>query len=268
MAVAEGNRRSYYRHPMYARVDLRAEGMRIPVPATLVDISASGCQVHARTMLRAHMAAEFDLPRPGMAPLRLAGMLQKVTYTASDRTFRYGIDFDKVSDETRDELARFIALEQRRSLAAARRGDTEDPTEPPKAGARMQELRAGKRVEVNIPVKYTVLGASTTMNYEGIAVDVSTGGMRIISDHVLRQEWEVALRIVFPSDALRAARAARGERSHTLLPFREIKVSARPLGGVKHSRGRYIQSLVWVNPDPMATHEISRFVDAIQLSGR
>ena len=249
---------------MYTRIDLRAEGVRIPVPGTLVDISAGGCQVHARTMLKAHLAVEFNLPRQGGPPLRLHGHLCKVNYHAADRTFRYGIDFERMSEHDKEELARFIHDEQRRALALKNNGGVEEPK--PAKVQRIQELRAAKRVEVNIPVKYTV--QNSAQNFEGVVIDVSTGGMRILSDQVLRQEWNVQLRLVFPSDALRAARAARGERSHTLLPFREIKVEARPLPGVKQTRGRYMQSLMWVNPDPLATHEISRFVDAIQISRR
>jgi hypothetical protein len=186
----------------------------------------------------------------------------KVSYTASDRTFRYGIGFDKLNEATRDELARFIAAEQRKTIAIAKRGE---PTElTARQQNRIQELRAHKRVEVNFPVKFNVNGSAQTR--EGVAIDVSTGGIRLLSDHVLRQEWDVQLRISFPSDVLRAARAASGERSHTLIPFREIKVQARPLPGIKQTRGKYVQSLVWVNPDPMSTHEISRFVDAMRVS--
>jgi c-di-GMP-binding flagellar brake protein YcgR len=247
---------------MFTRVDLRAEGVRIPVPATLVDISGGGCQLHARTLLKPHIAVEFDLPRYHAPPLRLGGELVKVSYTASDRTFRYGVDFDKLTEQTRDELARFIASEQKKSIAVAKRGEAHESKNVPQL--RIQELRSAKRVEVNFPVKFTVNGSAQT--HEGIALDVSTGGMRLISNQILRQEWDVVLRISFPSDALRAARTASGERSHTLIPFREIKVSARPLAGVKQTRGKYMQSLVWVNPDPMSTHEIARFVDATRLS--
>lgn len=248
---------------MFTRVDLRAEGLRIPVPSTLVDISGGGCQLHARTMLKPHIAVEFDLPRQAAAPLRLSGELVKVSYTANDRTFRYGVDFGTLTDVTRDELSRFIAMEQRKSIALTKRGETAEirSGRPP---LRIQELRSAQRVEVNFPVKYSL--STGPQNYEGIAIDVSTGGMRMLSEQVLRQEWTVTLRIAFPSDALRLARAARGERSHTLIPFREIKVTARPLPGIKQTRGKYMQSLVWVNPDPLATNEISRFVDATRLS--
>ncbi|MBV8639712.1 MAG: PilZ domain-containing protein [Candidatus Eremiobacteraeota bacterium] len=257
VSPASSNRRSFYRQPMYLRIDVRVTGVRIPIPSTLVDISAGGCQVHARTMLKPHLAIEFDLPRTGMPPLRLAGRLRKVTYTASDRTFRYAVEFDALSDTARDDLARYIHEEQRRSLSLARRGIDE---ERPKPSTRLQELRAHRRVEVNIPVTCTV--GTTPGNFEGVAVDVSTGGLRLISDRVLRQEWDVTVRFTLPNDVLRVLHSRAGVQR----PFSELRLVARPLPGVKQTRGRYMQSLVWVNPDPQLTDEIHRFVEAAQYT--
>ncbi len=253
------NRRSFYRQAMYLRIDLRVAGVRIPVPSTLVDISAGGCQIHARTLIKPHVAIEFEIPRNGKSPLRLAGKLRKVTYTATDRTFRYAVEFDSLSDGMRDELARFIHEEQRRALSISRRGVEE---ERPKPSMRLQELRAHRRVEVNLSVTYTV--GSTPGNFEGIAVDVSTGGLRLISDRVLRQEWDVNIRFTLPNDVLRVLHSRAGIQR----PFSELRLVARPLPGVKQTRGRYMQSLVWVNPDPQTTDEIHRFVEANTLAGR
>lgn len=253
------NRRSFYRQAMYLRIDVRVAGVRIPVPSTLVDISAGGCQIHARTMIKPHVAIEFDLPRVGLPPLRLSGKLRKVTYTASDRTFRYAIEFDSLGDVTRDDLARFIHEEQRRILSISRRG-TDD--ERPKPSMRLQELRAHRRIEVNLPVTYTV--GDTPGKYEGVAVDVSTGGVRLISDRVLRQEWDVNIRFTLPNDVLRVLHSRSGAQR----PFSELRLVARPLPGVKQTRGRYMQSLVWVNPDPHITDEIRRFVEANTLAAR
>ncbi len=254
---ASTNRRSFYRQPMYLRIDVRVSGVRIPVPATLVDISAGGCQIHARTMLKPHLSVEFDLPRAGMAPLRLGGKLRKVTYTASDRTFRYAVEFDAVDDLTRDDLARFIHEEQRRSLSSSRRGAEDERPKPP---TRLQELRAHQRVEVNIPVTYSI--GTTPRLLEGVAVDVSTGGLRLISDRVLRQEWDVNIRFTLPNDVLRVLHPRAGAQR----PFSELRLTARPLPGVKQTRGRYMQSLVWVNPDPHVTDEIHRFIEAAQFT--
>ena len=249
------NRRSHFRQAMMIRVDLRVAGNRIPIPATLVDLSAGGCQLHARTMVQPHVACEFNLPRDHMPPLRLAGSLRKVTYHASDRTFRYAIEFPNMNEATREELARFIHEEQRKELARKRGIPDEGPPKP-----RIHELRADRRVEVNIPITYSVGMAGVV--HEAVAVDVSTGGLRMICDRVLRQEWELVVRFTPPSDVLKLLqRRQNGE----IVPFKEVRLTARALPGVKESRGKYQQSLVWINPDPEATQEINRFVEAVRL---
>jgi c-di-GMP-binding flagellar brake protein YcgR len=233
--------------------------MRVQVPATLVDLSGGGGMVQSRTMLKPHSNAEFDLPRDGQPHLRLAGKIRKVTYFPPDRTFRYAIEFDTLSEEQREALLRFIIDEQRRTISLTRRG-----TEPkPLISTRVLEQRAHRRIELNVPVRYTVVEA--TGSFSATAIDVSTGGIRIITDQVLRQEWIVSLRFTLPSEVLRAVQLLKGSTHQSGAPFREMRMEAQALTGVKQHRGRYIQSLVWVNPDPKDTKEIDRFVQAAQL---
>jgi c-di-GMP-binding flagellar brake protein YcgR len=255
------NRRLYYRQPMYVRIDLRVSGIRVPVPATLIDLSGGGGMVTARSMLKNQVAVEFDLPRDDQPNLRLAGKIRKVTYSPSDRTFKYAIEFESMPEEDRDALLRFIIEEQRRTINVARRVD--EYLTKPKQSMRLQEQRAHRRIEVNIPVSLTVVESGAPL--EATAIDVSTGGARIITDSVLRQEWVVTMRFTLPNEILRALQQMRGTKAPSTAPFQEIRVNARALAGVKQSRGRYIQSLVWVDPDPAVTEEISRFVQAAQL---
>jgi hypothetical protein len=255
------NRRLFYRQPMYVRINLRVAGVRVPIPATLIDLSGGGGMVTARTMLKTQVAVEFDLPRDGQPLLRLAGKIRKVTYSPSDRTFRYAIEFEALREDDREMLLRYIIEEQRRTISVARRAD--EYLSKPKVSMRLQEQRAHRRIEVNIPVTLTIVDSGVTC--EATAVDVSTGGSRIIIDNVLRQEWVVAMCFTLPNEILRALQQMRGSRASSAPAFEEIRVNARALPGVKQSRGRYIQSLVWVDPDPKATEEISRFVQAAQL---
>jgi c-di-GMP-binding flagellar brake protein YcgR len=259
---APNNRRNYFRQPMYQRINLRVAGMRVAVPATLIDISGGGCLLHARTMLASQTEIEFDLTRPGQPALRLAGKLKKVTYTASDRTFRYAVGWNAIDEETHDQLIKFILDEQRRALNGNRKDASPDEglSVKPKPSTRLQELRAHRRVEVNFPVLYSV--QENPGNFSATAVDVSTGGMRIITEQVLRQEWIVTITFTLPNEPLRALHQHRGAAT----PFNEMKLMATPLPGIKHSRGRFIQSLSWLSPDPRATQEISRFIQAVQLT--
>ncbi|HEY5339935.1 MAG TPA: PilZ domain-containing protein [Candidatus Aquilonibacter sp.] len=256
---APSNRRLFYRQAMYQRINLRVSGLRAPVPTTLIDLSGGGGMIQSRTMLRPHIAVEFDLPREGMPHLRLAGRIRKVSYIPGERTFRYAIEFETLTDESREALLRFVIEEQRRTISLARRGDEGKPL----ISTRIQEQRAHRRIELNMPVRYTVTDSPGV--FEATAVDVSTGGLRIVAEHMLRQEWVVTLRFTLPSDVLRAVPHLKGAHRSTA-PFKELRVDARALPGIKQSRSRYIQSLVWVHPDPQVTEEIDRFVQASQIA--
>ena len=258
--AAPSNRRVFFRQPMYLRINLRVSGVRAPVPATLIDLSGGGGMITARTMLRPQVAVEFDLPREGQPHLRLPGKVRKVSYSAADRNFKYAVEFEALDDEAREALHRFIIDEQWRTISVARRGD--HATAKPKL-SRLQEQRAHRRIDVNIPVRISLGEVPGVM--EAVAIDVSTGGCRILIDHVLRQEWEVTLRFTFPSDVLRAQQPGQAD-GRAASPFQELKVNGRALPGIKQQRGKYIQSLVWVHPDPKITQEISRFVQAAQLA--
>jgi c-di-GMP-binding flagellar brake protein YcgR len=252
------NRRLFYRQAMYLRINLRVSGMRVPVPATLIDLSGGGGMVQSRTMLKPHVSVEFDVPREEQAHLRLSGKIRKVTYSAPDRTFRYAIEFDSLDDDTRESLLRFIIEEQRRTISLSRRG------EDGKAhiSTRIHEQRAHRRIELNMTVRYTVGDGGA---FDATAIDVSTGGMRIITEQVLRQEWVVTIRFTLPSEVLRAVQHVKGAK-RSVAPFQELRMQARALPGIKQSRGRYVQSLTWVHPDPSATEEIDRFVRAARFA--
>ncbi|MGB6986360.1 MAG: PilZ domain-containing protein [Candidatus Aquilonibacter sp.] len=245
--LVASNRRHAYRHAMSLHIDLRVSGIRAPVNATLIDLSGGGGMVAARTALKAETPVEFDLPREGQPHLRLAGKIRKVTFMPHERTFRYAVEFEHLDEETREAVHSLITFEQRRQLSVKRHGAQLRKPEPS-----TQEQRAHRRVDVEIPVRISIVNVPRMM--EATLVDVSTGGVRVLIQHVLRQEWVVTLRFTLPSEVLR-----------TGTPFDEIRVAARALPGIKQYRGKYIQSLVWVNPDPAITAEINRFVQAAHL---
>jgi c-di-GMP-binding flagellar brake protein YcgR len=241
------DRRLAYRHTMSLPVRLRVSGARAPVNATLIDLSGGGGMVSARTALKAHTAVEFDLPREGQPALRLPGKIRKVTFMPGDRTFRYAVEFENLDEETHEALHRFITFEQRRILSRTRRG-----MDLPQPAPLSHEQRAHRRIDVEIPVSISI--ADVPGMIEATLIDVSTGGVRVLIEHLLRQEWAVTLRFTLPSNVLR-----------TGAPFDEMRVKARALPGIKQYRNKYIQSLVWINPDPTITAEINRFVQAAHL---
>lgn len=257
--AAPSNRRLFYRLPMHLQISLRASGKRAPVPATLIDLSGGGGMVTARTILKTQLAVEFDLPRQGQPHLRLPGKIRKVRYSPSERSFQYAVEFETLDHDTREALHRFIIEEQRRTISVSRTGLSK-----PKLSTRLEEQRSHRRIDVNIPVSISLLDVPGST--EAVAIDVSTGGARILIDHLLRQEWTVMLRFTLPSDVLRSQQQARGDGGRAAAPFAELRVNARALPGIKESRGKYIQSLIWVDPDPKITEEINRFVQAAKLA--
>lgn len=256
------NRRLYYRQPMYLRINLRVAGIRVLVPATLVDISGGGAQIHARTMLKPKASVEFDLPRPGDTALRLTGTIRKVTYTPDNRTFRYAVHFESLESGVREQLLRFVIEEQRRGITGSK--DAPEATSLKVASTRLRELRSAHRVEVNVPVRYFI-GDSLTAQV-ATAIDIGTGGLRMILDQVLRQEWVVTVRFTLPNETLKVLAQSRVTGGPAMRPFSELKFLARPLSGVKQLRGRFVQSLAFVNPDAEQAAEIDRFVQASRLT--
>lgn len=261
------NRRLYYRQAMYLRIDLRVSGMRVALPCTLVDISGGGCQIHSRTMLNSRSAVEFDLPRPGLSSLGISGTVTRVMYAPENRMFQYKVEFLTLDTKLRDQLMRFVLDEQRRALKRVRSAPDVPPVNARRIPmTRIQELRRSPRAEINVPVLYSI--DDSAKMFAATAIDISAGGVRLIVDQVLRQEWDVKLRFTLSDDVLKAAQQRRGGSAQTLRPFSELRLSARPLGGVKQSRSGFVQSLAFVNPDAASVEEIGRFVQATQLTWR
>jgi c-di-GMP-binding flagellar brake protein YcgR len=243
----DSNRRRHFRQSMYVRVDLRVASRGAAVPATLIDLSGGGCRVEARTMLRPRVAVEFELPRPGAPALPLTGILRKGLYLPRERTFHYAIEFDGLDAAVREALSRFVAEEQRRAIAG--RGTPEMPELQRPTGPRLHARRAHPRIEINTPVRYTIGEVSAARN--ATAVDVGCGGIRLITGQVLRPEWNVRISMTLPASEREAG---------------EIRVTCRPLAGVRQSRGQYIQSLAFVDPDPDVTRRIQNFVENSRLT--
>lgn len=233
------NRRLFYRHRVNLHITLRVSGMRAPVQATLLDLSGGGGLIETKSALPAPAAVEFDLPREGAPHLRLPGRIQKATFLPAGRRFKYAVEFDALDEDVRETLLRFISFEQRRTL---RPEDGRRPPVPP----RSLEQRAHRRRNANLPARIAIKDVIAPI--DATLLDVSTGGARLQIEQVLRQEWDLTLRF-----------SLRGER--------EIKLRARVLPGVKQQRGRYIQSVVWVDPDPLATRAIDTFVRIANSNG-
>jgi len=243
------DKRAYYRQPMHAPIHLRVADVREALPATLVNISGGGCQIDAAVLLQTHLPMRFSLPRPGLGDLVLTGTINKIRHTKHDHTYHYGIAFEIAGEDEREELSRFISEEQLRALEG-----THASAAAPRSTKRLLEQRSCVRTVASFPVRYTV-PEQPDVTYEALALDLSTGGMRIITDRILRREWNINVNISLPNDGLRTA-----------APFMPLSLLASPLPGIRNSRGRYVHSLSFRNPSAAAIDEISRFIRANELS--
>jgi len=241
--------RAYHRQPVHATIHVRVAGVRETLPATLVNISGGGCRIDAAVQIQTRLPVRLNLPRPGLTDLVLMGTIKKTRHTKHDHTYHYGIAFEMAGETERDELSRFISEERLRALKGAHVS-----VGPPPPAKRLLEQRSCVRTVASFPVRYTV-PEQPGVTYEALALDLSTGGMRIITDQILRREWNINVNISLPNDELRTA-----------VPFMPLSLLASPLPGIRNSRGRYVHSLSFRNPSAAAIDEILRFIRANELS--
>lgn len=240
---------AYCRRPMHAPIHVRMAGVRETLPAMLVNISADGCRIDAAVLVQTRLPLRFNLPRPGLTDLVLTGTIKKTRHTKHDRTYHYGIAFEIAGEAEREELSRFISEEQLRALEGTRASAA-----PPRPRKRLLEQRSSVRTVASFPVHYTV-PEQPDVTYEALALDLSTGGMRIVTDRILRHKWNINVNISFPND-----------EPGTAVPFMPLSLLASPLPGIRNSRGHYVHSLSFRNPSAAAIDEILRFIRANELS--
>lgn len=243
------NKRASYRQPMYTPIHLRVTELRETLPATLVNISGGGCRIAAAVLVQTRFPVRFNLPRPGLTDLVLTGTIRRIRHAKHDRTYHYGVAFQIADESERDELLRFVGEEQLRALKGTRAS-----AGPPPRPKRLLEQRSCARTVASFPVRYTV-PEQPGVTHEALALDLSTGGMRIVTDRILRREWNINVNISLPSEGLRTA-----------APFMPLSLLASPLPGIRNSRGRYVHSLSFQNPSAAAIDEILRFIRANELS--
>ena len=245
---------------MYVPIHLRVPGIRESVPATLVNLSGGGCQVNAAILVQTRLPVAFNLTRPGMTDLSLRGTIKKIRHAKQDHTFHYGIAFLMTSEHEREALLGFISQEQLRAIQGPRHAASLQPAAP----RRLLEQRACIRTLASFPVRYVIPDQPGT-TYEATSLDVSTGGMRIVTDRILRRDVPIEVKLSLPNDVLRIALQFHRNDMHQTEPFVPLSLRASALPGIRNSRGRYVHSLAFHNPSAAAIDEILRFIQANEL---
>lgn len=170
-------------------------GFPKPIPATLVDLSPTGCRLHAGSILLVGATIEFRIPLSGRNSVMAHGKIGRCIPTEVNGTLEYGVEFGPFAANEARDLQAFVAEECRRDSSA---------------------LRAA-RVETEFPLE--VIGAGQKNGTAAVAIDIGRGGMRIASEHPLPEGSTVTLHFALPaSDRKMSLRGRVLQRKHV---FRE-----------------------------------------------
>jgi hypothetical protein len=217
------DRRKYPRTPVLGAVDLRASGIEIPLTANLRDISPGGCAIESRVALGLKQALRIKFPLPGAAPMVIDGNIVRSIATAADKMYHYGIRFRVETASLRDNLVTYInsyCHKARKHTGPDRRN----------------------RGAVDARFSVTV-SAHDVRPFNAMAISLSTEGIRLASDRILRQEWSMKLELKLPG---------------TMLAAPPLLVNGHAKPGAKSVRGSYVQDVVFVEPSLHALTEIER----------
>ena len=273
-APPEANRRTDFRLATDKSIEIHVAGVRYFVSATLVDISATGCQFSSPTKINPGAAIRFDLPHEGHPTLKLVGTIKSTRLNKKENIFRSGVRFEYEKEADKDALYRFIVEQQRhvigsvRALAQKRRMDMRWRL----FGFRRKKIKA--RVDFRIRYRFAIqymLGDGHKQKKKGFAVDIGAGGMRVAAESVLNKEFPIFVHFTLPKEVLDVfagpTSGADPARVARLRPFKPITVGAKILPGVKESHGLFLHSVEFIDPKGPMIEEIERFIHAGQLSG-
>lgn len=226
------DRRKYPRTPVTGAIELRAAGIEVAVTANLRDISAGGCALESRVALQATTALRIELPIPGGKPLVLDANVLRISSNAAERTYRYGVRFRVETATLRDNLLTYIQRYCVRSEAAS----------------------SDRRERAGVDVKFMVtISPPGVPLFNAMAISLGTGGIRIASDRILRQEWMMKIDMKLPGGMIGA-------------PALTMTGRARP--GAKPVRGSYVQDVDFVEPSLRAIAEIDRAMAELRRSSK
>jgi hypothetical protein len=226
------DRRKYPRSPMNGALDLRAQGIELPIRASLRDISAGGCAIACRIDLGVKHPLRIELPIPGTSPLVLDANVVRATVSPSEKMNHYGVRFRLESAALRDNLITYISRYCHAAKASA----------------------PDRRSHATVDAKFMVtVSAPDLKPFNVMAIALGTGGLRLASDRVLRQEWMMKLDLTLPGAMIGAP---------------VLTVTGRAKAGAKAVRGSYVQDVELVEPSLRAIAEIERAMHDVSHKAR
>lgn len=264
------NERSGYRQPVDLPVQVDVSGVRLPVNATIVDVSVTGCRLRSWIAFERGSKIAFDWPGE-QVDLRVAGSVMARRPCARGGAFEYGISFAGLLPAQSDLLAREIAEAQRRE-ALNRGRNAADAHVSPAQFNRRHAYRAQAEFEVDVTFEEGKAAAMTVT-----AMDISAGGLRIRCDRELTSNDEVTVRFrlpdsvltVFPAgvreDSVMTPFGPRRRTRNNRRPFEEMRIRSRIANRLKDWEGHPVFGVAFVEIDAYSREEIARFIHAVQL---
>ena len=265
------NERSSFRQTVDLPVQIDVRGIRLPVNATIVDISVSGCRLRSWIALERGVTVAFDWPRPTLR-LRLAGSIVARRPSAQGEAFEYGVTFTGLLPSEADAMQREILEAQRREAFNRAQREAEMRAAQPGTSNR----RTAYRANVAFPLEITYVDRPEKP-IEVTASDISAGGLRISSDREFVPADEIVVRFRLPEHVLRVYPATVEDetvmtpfgprrRSHNRRrPFEEMRVRSRIASRLADVDGMPAYGVAFVELDAYTREEIARFIHAVQL---
>lgn len=265
------NERSNYRQTVDLPVQIDVRGVRLPVSATIVDVSVTGCRLRSWIALDRGAAVSFDWPRENVR-LRLAGTIAARRPSTEGGAFEYGMTFTGLLPDETDTLTKEIVEAQRREAFNRAQRDAAMRITPSDANR-----RGAYRANVEFPLEISFVersGAPVGVT----ASDISAGGLRIVSDRELTVNDEIVVRFRLPADVLRVFPAhiqeetvmtPFGPRTRTKnrrRPFEEMRIRSRIASRLGDHGDRPAFGVAFVEVDAYTREEIARFIHAVQLA--
>lgn len=252
------NERSSYRQSVDLPVQVDVRGIRLPINARIVDVSATGCRIRSWIALERGAALSFDWPRETVK-LRLAGTVAARRPSNEGETFEYGVTFTGLLPAESDLLAREIIEAQRReAFNRAQRAAA--------MNVKPSDMNRRTAYRANVEFDLQLLFADRPAAPVSVtASDISAGGLRIICERALETNDEVELRFRLPSDVLRVFPAHVDELKKQRRPFEEMRVRARVASRLADIEDKPAYGIAFVEVDAYTREEIARFIHAVQL---
>lgn len=264
------NARSSYRQPMDLPVHVDVKGIRLPINATIVDVSVTGCRLRSWIALERGANLTFTWPREGVR-LFLSGAVAERRASSKGEAFEYGIVFTGMPAAQTDELAKEILEAQRREAFNRTQREHETHVNPSESNR-----RSAYRAHVRFPVEVTFVERPAAP-LQACAVDVGAGGLRIACDRDLQPNDEIVLRFRMPAEVLRVFPAQireeivetpfgpRMRTKNSRKPFEEMRIRSRVAARLERDGGPCEFGIAFVEIDAYTREEIARFIHAVQL---